>query len=86
MTKGKPAGITIENAGAGLTDEEILDLATALAVRNDHPVSKAVSEYSAQQKPAGQKDVHGFYAAPGQGVIGEIDGTEYYLGNIKGLD
>ena len=45
-----------------------------------------MSEYSAQQKPAGQKDVHGFYAAPGQGVIGEIDGTEYYLGNIKGLD
>ena len=86
MTKGKPAVITFENAGAGLTDEEILDLATALAVRNDHPVSKAVSDYSAQQKPTAQKEVHGFYAAPGQGVIGEIDGTEYYLGNIKGLD
>ncbi len=86
LTKGKPAVITFENAGAGLTDEEILDLATALAVRNDHPVSKAVSDYSAQQKPTAQKEVHGFYAAPGQGVIGEIDGTEYYLGNIKGLD
>ena len=35
LTKGKPAVITFENAGAGLTDEEILDLATALAVRND---------------------------------------------------
>lgn len=57
-----------------------------MAVRNDHPVSKAVSDYSAQQKPTAQKEVHGFYAAPGQGVIGEIDGTEYYLGNIKGLD
>ena len=86
LTKGEPAVITFENAGAGLTDEEILDLATALAVRNDHPVSKAVSDYSAQQKPTAQKEVHGFYAAPGQGVIGEIDGTEYYLGNIKGLD
>lgn len=64
MTKGKPAVITFENAGAGLTDEEILDLATALAVRNDHPVSKAVSEYSAQQKPAGQKMFMAFMPLP----------------------
>lgn len=87
LTKGKPAVIVFENKNSDLSDKEVLALATSLADRNDHPVSKAVSDYSASSKEANKsKEVHGFFAVPGQGVIGEIDGIEYYLGNIKGLD
>lgn len=86
LTKGQPAVISFESTGEKALSSEILSLANALAERNDHPVSKAVKEFAAASKEKSSKEVHGFNAISGQGVVGEIDGTEYYLGNIKGLD
>ena len=86
LTKGRPAVISFEASGDTAVDSNILELANALAERNDHPVSKAVKEFAAASHTPSHKEVHGFSAISGQGVVGEIEGTEYYLGNIKGLD
>ena len=88
LTKGKPSVLVYETADLNADSAVILKLAAALAYRNDHPVSKAVAELAASKAIPREdvSEVHGFFAVPGQGVVGEIDGTEYYLGNIKGLD
>lgn len=87
ITEGKPQVQEVEM----LTDEDpntVLALAAALADRNSHPVSKAVSEHAAARGLQGSElaEVSDFTALPGQGVVGTIQGTEYYLGNLKGLD
>lgn len=87
ITEGKPQVQEVEM----LTDVDpntVLTLAAALADRNSHPVSKAVSEHAAAHGLQGSKlaEVNDFTALPGQGVVGTIEGTEYYLGNLKGLD
>ena len=87
ITEGKPQVQEVEM----LTDADpntVLTLAAALADRNSHPVSKAVSEHAAAHGLQGSKlaEVNDFTALPGQGVVGTIEGTEYYLGNLKGLD
>ena len=88
LTKGKPSVLVYETVDLNADSAAILKLAAALAYRNDHPVSKAVAELAASKAIPREdvSEVHGFFAVPGQGVVGEIDGTEYYLGNIKGLD
>ena len=87
ITEGKPQVQEVEM----LTNEDpntVLALAAALADRNSHPVSKAVSDHAAAHGLQGSKlaEVNDFTALPGQGVVGTIEGTEYYLGNLKGLD
>jgi Cd2+/Zn2+-exporting ATPase len=81
ITHGKPA----------LTDTLLLDkstgvdavqLATTLAARSDHPVSKAIT--SAGEKAAiALLDVADFSAIPGRGVSGTINGVFYQLGNHR---
>lgn len=87
ITEGKPKVQETEILTAE-DPEVILTLAASLADRNSHPVSKAIAEHAAERGLKGSKiyDVVGFSSLPGQGVVGTINGTEYYLGNLKGLD
>lgn len=87
ITEGKPKVQEVEI----ITNEDpsfILNLAASLAERNSHPVSKAVAEHALSKgiEHSNHKNVEGFSAIPGQGIVGTIEGTEYYLGNLKGLD
>lgn len=87
ITEGKPKVMEWQV----VTDQnpaEVLVIAASLVDRNSHPVSKAVTA-KATDEGVGKshlKSVNGFYTVPGQGIIGSLDDTEYYLGNIKGLD
>jgi len=80
LTHGKPA----------LTDVEMLDprqgeiapLAACLALRSDHPVSRAVAAIEVQGE---LPEVREFVALPGRGVKGRIGAHEYYLANHRAI-
>ncbi len=81
LTHGKPVQ----------TDFQVLDpafehqaqaLAASLGARSDHPVSRAIAQFGAQQGLAVQ-DVAQFEALGGRGVRGEIGGRRYHLGNHR---
>lgn len=69
-----------------LSCNEILDIATALEVRSEHPLAeaflKAVRNGHERQLP----EVREFRAVPGQGVIGVLNGETYFLGNPNLLE
>ncbi|MGH8379798.1 heavy metal translocating P-type ATPase [Pseudomonas sp.] len=81
ITHGKPVQ----------TDHVVLDplfegraqaLAASLAERSDHPVSRAIAVFAAEQH-LGLSDVSAFEALAGRGVRGEVDGELYHLGNHR---
>ncbi len=85
LLKAKPQVQEVEM----LTDVDpntVLTLAAALADRNSHPVSKSslrTCRSSRTSKVLKLAEVNDFTALPGQGVVGTIEGTEYYLGQFK---
>lgn len=81
ITHGKPA----------LTDTVLLDqptglnavrIATSLAARSDHPVSRAIA-VAGQQNGTITLDVTDFAALPGRGVRGTVGDVTYQLGNHR---
>ncbi len=60
----------------------VVRLASSLAARSDHPVSKAIAE-AAAEKGIALLDVTDFAAMPGQGVSGVIEGERWHLGNHR---
>jgi Cd2+/Zn2+-exporting ATPase len=82
---------TITHGRPALTDTVLLDaspgldpvrLATSLAVRSDHPVSRAIA-LAGQQNGTLPLDVDDFAALPGRGVRGVIGGVPLQLGNHR---
>ncbi|MBC7548932.1 MAG: heavy metal translocating P-type ATPase [Polaromonas sp.] len=78
ITEGKPKLVDWRAWGAG-DSAELQRLATSLAARSDHPVSKAIA--------AGLKsipsDVLDFQALPGRGVTGIVNAVRLRLGNHR---
>lgn len=79
ITRGQPA----------LTDSHLLDvpagcdalqIATSLAARSDHPVSRAIA---AAGQGSSLLEVAEFAALPGRGVRGVVGGVAYQLGNHR---
>lgn len=80
LTLGKPS-VTEYQFLSG-DPSTILGIATSLAGRSDHPVSRAIAVYGDAQKITHQK-VEQFNALLGRGVEGVIDGQSYWLGNHR---
>ncbi len=81
ITHGKPRltdFVELGNSGAAT----IIALASSLAARSDHPVSKAIAE-AAAEKNITLLDVDDFTALPGQGVQGIIGGQKWHLGSHR---
>jgi len=57
-------------------------VATSLASRSDHPVSRALAAADPENKLALQ-EIDDFAAIPGRGVRGRVDGIDYQLGNHR---
>ncbi|TNH07148.1 heavy metal translocating P-type ATPase [Testudinibacter sp. TR-2022] len=80
LTHGKPVQTNM-TALATMPLAEARSLAVSLAARSDHPVSQAIA--TANPENSNVKSVENFTALLGRGVQGQIDGTEYILGNIR---
>lgn len=81
LTQGQPKLVQLEIAVD--SDLPVQQLVASLAVRSDHPVSKAIYAGLPEQPLL---DVSHFSAVAGQGVQGEIEGERFWLGNQRMLD
>lgn len=88
ITEGKPSVMAIEYLLSDSDPVWILKRVTAIANRNQHPISRAVETYAVQSGVdlTQLEEVHGYQLIPGNGVIATISDEEYYLGNLIGLD
>jgi Cd2+/Zn2+-exporting ATPase len=78
LTYGQPAVTDILSLGK-LAKEEGLALAAALDERSDHPIARAIKEAG----PAQPAHVESFTSLTGRGVLGEVGGKRYFLGNSR---
>jgi len=65
----------------GHPEEEILRIAASLETMSEHPIAKAIVEKT--NKETMLKDVRGFRAIAGKGVMGKINGETYYVGSRR---
>lgn len=83
LTHGKPivTDVTsIQNTKYKI--QNILSIAASLEKLSEHPLAEAIVR-DALEKKAKISEVKKFKAIPGHGVMGEIDGQGYLLGNRK---
>ena len=81
LTHGRPAQTDFLPLG-DLAPEDCLRLAVALAVRSDHPVSKAIAGANPSLAAAAPQ-VDEFTALPGRGARGRMDGRLWHLANHR---
>ncbi len=81
LTEGRPRLLRIEAAPAA-SPEEILRLAAALQLANDHPLAHAVRTHAQEAGVTIPPGIE-LTALPGQGVTGRIGGRRYWLGNAR---
>lgn len=79
LTQGKPTVSDVISA-AGVRQEDLLSVASALEAGSEHPLARAIVEYADSKgiKAPLAKSVN---AIPGMGVIGQVDGFSAYLGS-----
>ncbi|MGF7009506.1 Cu+-exporting ATPase [Lachnospiraceae bacterium PF1-22] len=82
ITEGKPAVVDIITREP---PEELLRVAATLETSSEHPLALAIVAKAAEKgiKLASVKE---FSSVTGKGVVGEIEGNKYYIGNEKILE
>lgn len=81
ITKGKPTLVDIQSF-SNFKNNELVSILASLEKKSEHPIAHAITSY-AQEKNISLQDVSGFEAIQGKGLKGIIDGTEYFVGNVK---
>ena len=79
ITEGAPR-VTDLLPAEGVSETELLTLATALESRSEHPLAKAVLA-DAEAKAITPPEVTDFAALPGNGLAAKLDGMGIYAGN-----
>ncbi len=70
--------------GAGLSEEEILQLAASVETSSEHPLGKALVNY-AYERGIELSDVSDFQSITAGGVRGKVDGHEVVVGRFQTL-
>ena len=83
ITKGKPA--IKEILTIGVSDEELLSLIVPAEKKSEHPIAKAVVEYSSRLKFP-EKNISSFESLSGFGIKAKVDGKGILIGNIKMME
>lgn len=82
ITEGKPKLVAFDALVRDLPRHQLEQLAKSLAVRSDHPVSKAI----AQGLSSNEQVVGDFQAVAGRGVQGLVNGHPYVLANHRWIE
>ena len=81
LTHGKPK--QTDFAAWGRSDpDSVRAIASSLAARSDHPVSKAIA-LAGRDEGVPLREVEDFAALPGRGVRASVAGAVYHLGNHR---
>ncbi len=81
ITKGRPELILLEPA-AGMKEKDVLKIMASLEAKSEHPIAHAVVKYG-REKGVEMAEVKGFEIIKGKGLKGQVDGKEYFVGNVK---
>jgi P-type Cu+ transporter len=79
ITKGKPEVTNIE-CSKGVSEKELIEISASLEKLSEHPLSKAIVNYSGLKK---FKEIKGFKILRGRGVEGTISNKKYIIGNRR---
>lgn len=83
LTEGRPKVTDV--VALGRSDRDVLALSSALETGSSHPLAKAILDRAAADKvivPAAT----GLAAIGGKGIVGTVDGVEYFLGSPKAAE
>jgi Cu+-exporting ATPase len=81
ITEGKPAVKRLRPA-SHIDKQQLLNFAASIEQGSEHPIAKAILDY-AKTHPVTWLKVTNFTAIPGEGAIGEIEGSQIMLGNKR---
>ncbi len=81
LTEGRPR-LVAERSADGFSRDEVLQLAAALEVGSEHPLAAAVLA-GARERGVALPQVREFKSSTGRGVVGQIEGREVALGNVR---
>jgi Cd2+/Zn2+-exporting ATPase len=81
LTMGRPV-VTGVVAADGQKEVEVLRIAASLEAKSEHPIARAVVE-EAERQGLRLRDIKDFRAVAGKGVIGQIKGKTYRVGNRR---
>ncbi len=79
LTEGRMEVIKIVAAGGD--SAEVIDLASSLERRSEHPVARAIAAVAATGSD--ERSVESFGNHPGIGIVGVVDGTEIAVGKAS---
>jgi heavy metal translocating P-type ATPase len=83
LTYGTPEVARVQPA-PGVSTESLIEAASIVESRSEHPVGKAILKKAAQLGVA-FREPDGFVYTPGRGVAGELDGERIVVGNSAHL-
>lgn len=81
ITKGKPTLVDIKNLSS-YSDGELITILATLESKSEHPIASAIVNY-ATGKELPLYSLSNFESIQGKGLKGKVNGTEYFVGNIK---
>lgn len=81
ITKGRPELTDIKNL-SNFSDDEIISILATLENKSEHPIAHSVLDY-AKLKEIKISNLKKFEIIKGKGVRGNIDGVDYFAGNLK---
>ncbi len=86
ITIGKPTVVNIHTESQ-IDEDNFIRIIASLESKSEHPIAHAITQY-AKNKNIHLKTTSNFSIIQGKGLTGEVDGVEYFVGNvqlIKGL-
>jgi Cd2+/Zn2+-exporting ATPase len=86
LTHGKPQ-ITDVITTTQMSEKEVLKIAASLESHSEHPVAEAILEKWKTLDTSQQLfTVSNFETIPGRGIVGNVEGHDYFLGNHRFAD
>lgn len=83
LTEGRPR--LLDRVTNGVSEEDLLKIASSLQSQSEHPLAKAVVEFAEKKGLKGAPSTNS-RALPGRGLEGEISGRRYFIGTKRLLD
>lgn len=80
LTKGEPEVTDV--VVAGVSENELLAIVSAVEARSEHPLAGAIVRY-ARDRASGAADLTDFRNVPGRGATATVDGRRVVVGNRK---
>ncbi|WP_455646040.1 heavy metal translocating P-type ATPase [Methanosphaera sp.] len=80
LTEGKLQLTDMVLLSDNYTENDLIRIAASLETKSNHPIGKAIRNYAEEQNVVFD-EIENFKDVPGKGIVGKINGEEYYAAN-----